>query len=116
MVTRPDGSLVTESNPARPGEIVILWATGLGPTLPAVGPGELPRGAALLQSFSQFQVSLGGKAVPSGNILYAGAAPGFAGLYQINLLLPEDTGPNPEIRVGLPGAMSVANQTIFVSP
>ena len=32
-------------------------------------------------------------------MLYAGLAPGFAGLYQINLKLPSDVPTNPEIRV-----------------
>lgn len=116
VVTRPDGSLVTAEHPARPGEIIILWATGLGPTLPGFDPGELPRGAASLQNLAQFQITLAGAPVAASNILYAGVAPGFAGLYQINLLLPADVGLNPEIQVGFPGALSPSSQTIFVQP
>jgi uncharacterized protein (TIGR03437 family) len=32
---------------------------------------------------------------------YAGAAPGFIGVYQINLKLPDRIGPNPEVRIAL---------------
>ena len=40
------------------------------------------------------------------NILYAGAAPGFAGLYQINLRLPENVRRNTELRIGFKDVMS----------
>lgn len=116
VVTRPDGSLVTIENPARPGQIVILWATGLGSTNPPLKPGELARGAAPLQRSAEFQIALNGKPVPVGNLLYAGIAPGFAGLYQINLLLPEDTPANPTVRVGIGTVLSAVNQMIYVTP
>jgi uncharacterized protein (TIGR03437 family) len=116
VVTRPDGSLVTITNPARPGQIVILWATGLGSTNPPLRPGELARGAAPLQRSAEFQIALNGKPVPVGNVLYAGIAPGFAGLYQINLLLPEDTPANPTVRVGIGTVLSAVNQMIYVTP
>lgn len=116
VVTRPDGSLVTAESPARPGQIVILWATGLGPTLPSFRPGELPRGAAPLDQKVPFEVRLNDAPIPNGHVLYAGVAPGFAGLYQVNILLPENTPRNPAIRVGYPNALSPVSQTIYVEP
>lgn len=116
VVTRPDGGLVDKENPVRAGSIVILWATGLGPTLPTALPGELPRGAAMLADLDGLVIQLAGVRVPRANVLYAGVAPGFAGLYQINLLLPAETPLNPEIRIGNEGAMSPAGQKIFVLP
>ena len=47
---------------------------------------------------------------------YAGVAPGFAGLYQINLTLPLSTGSNPEIRLQLDGASSIPGVHLPVSP
>jgi uncharacterized protein (TIGR03437 family) len=35
-----DYSLVTDANPVRAGEILILYAKGLGPTRPSVNPGD----------------------------------------------------------------------------
>lgn len=116
VVTRPDGSLVTEESPARPGEIIILWATGLGPTLPSMRPGELPRAAAPLNPKMPFQVLLNGAPIQADHVLYAGVAPGFAGLYQINVLLPEDTPRNPSIQIGFADAWSVADQIVYVAP
>jgi hypothetical protein len=34
---------------------------------------------------------LGGRQLPAANVLYAGVTPGSPGLYQLNILLPEDT-------------------------
>ena len=47
IATRPDGSVATEEDPARPGNVVILYATGLGQTQPRTLPGEMPRVLAM---------------------------------------------------------------------
>src|SRR6202040_1551149 len=44
--THVDGSAVTQQNPAHAGELVILYATGLGPVTPFVPTGALPGGAS----------------------------------------------------------------------
>jgi uncharacterized protein (TIGR03437 family) len=44
--------------------------------------------------------------VPSQNIWYAGITPGSPGLYQINLLLPDQIGPAPELRISMGDQMS----------
>ncbi len=116
IVTRPDGSLITPAAPAKPGDVVVLYATGLGPAVPPVGYGELPRSGATLQMLSDFHVMLDGNAVDPSAIAYAGIAPGFAGLYQINLILPSSTSSNPEIRIGIGDANSKVGLHIPVSP
>jgi uncharacterized protein (TIGR03437 family) len=116
VATRADGSLITSATPANPGDLVVLYATGLGQTIPPVGYGELPSAAASLKMLSDFQVLLDGSPVDSSSIAYAGVAPGFAGLYQINLLLPGSTGSNPEIRIAIGDALAKAGLHIPVSP
>ena len=81
-----------------------------------MGYGELPRLAAPLLALSDFHLLLDGNAVDPNAIAYAGIAPGFAGLYQINLILPGSTGANPEIRIGIGDAISKAGLHIPVSP
>jgi uncharacterized protein (TIGR03437 family) len=51
-------------------------------------------------------VVLGGVPVEPGRIAYVGVMPGYAGLYQINLKLPENVESDPEIRIGLAGQIS----------
>jgi uncharacterized protein (TIGR03437 family) len=42
VVVRPDGSFVSLSNPARRGESLVAFTTGLGPVSPAIGTNALP--------------------------------------------------------------------------
>jgi uncharacterized protein (TIGR03437 family) len=104
IATLVDGSLLTPTSPAKPGDIVVLYATGLGATTPPAVYGQLPEFAAPLVEGANMQVLLDGVAVEPGAIGYAGVAPGYAGLYQINLTLPKSTAASPEIRLRLDGA------------
>ena len=115
IATLLDGSLLTPSSPAKPGDIVVLYATGLGATSPPAVYSQLPTAAAPLVPGANLQVLLNGVAVPPDAIDYAGIAPGNAGLYQINLILPTSTAPNPEIRLQLDGATSVPKVQLPVS-
>ena len=74
--------------PAAPGEVVTLYGTGFGPTDPPLEAGVVPGVAAAMVYPISFRV--GGKAVPPQDVLYAGAAPCCAGLYQFSLRLPAD--------------------------
>jgi uncharacterized protein (TIGR03437 family) len=98
VAAHADGSVITRSHPARTGEVVVLYAAGLGQTSPAVPQGEIARAAALIERAEEFRVVIDGRTVSEG-ILYAGVTPGYAGLYQVNLRLPEWTGPDAEIRL-----------------
>jgi len=85
--------LISEQSPARPGEVVHAYAVGLGPTNPAVPYGEaapsqepLARVTTPLACTSYFQPPLP-LSVPT-EILFAGMAPGFAGVYQVDWRVP----------------------------
>lgn len=99
IATRPDGSLITRDLPATPGEVIILYANGLGATYPPQAYGRLAVRAARITDFDKLAVSLDGEVLPAHLVEYAGITPGFAGLYQINLRLPAFAAINPEIRV-----------------
>jgi len=116
IATHADGSLITSDSAAHPGDAVVLYATGLGQTVPPVAYGELPKAAAKLSQMSRFTVLLDGVAIDAGLIFYAGVAPGFAGLYQINLFLPAGVDPDPQISIGFPDTVSPAGVTIPVQP
>jgi uncharacterized protein (TIGR03437 family) len=101
-----DYSLVTPDAPARPGEVIVVYATGLGRTAPEPAMFEIPQYPGLL--VSPLQLFLDGVAVAPESIFYAGLTPGSAGVYQINLFLPAVMGSNPEIRVSVAGQESTA--------
>ncbi len=114
VATLADGSVVTPQSPAQPGDVVVLWATGLGATDPNPVYGQLPTAAAPLAAGASLSVLLDGVPVPPGAIAYAGLAPDFAGLYQINVTLPASTASNPEIRVQVDNAVSIPNMYLPV--
>ncbi len=81
--THANNSAITAANPAKPGEVVVLYGTGFGAVQPAVASGAAAGGAAATRG--PVTVTVGGRPAPVG---YAGVTPGFAGLYQVNVTLP----------------------------
>ena len=108
IATHLNGSLVTKKAPAGKGEIIVLWATGLGCVEHADPDGTIPTSAEWLCNMSQFSVWIGGEPIDSSLILYAGVAPGYAGLYQVNVRMPQQFPPNPELRLAVGDAVSIA--------
>jgi uncharacterized protein (TIGR03437 family) len=94
-----DGSLISSSAPARASEVIVLYAAGLGRTAPDVPSGHVVSVATSILYAAQLQILLNDDPCPSSSIYYAGLTPGFAGLYQINLKLPDVLPPNPAIRM-----------------
>jgi len=112
IATHTDGSLVSTDAPATAGEIVTLWATGLGNTNPPLEGGVLPNAAQWLDPIDQFAIWINGSPIDSSRILYAGVAPHYAGLYQVNVRLPEQLPPMPEIRMALGTSVSPAGMIL----
>jgi uncharacterized protein (TIGR03437 family) len=99
LATDAKSNLLTADNRARAGDIIVIYATGLGRTSPAPRSGEIPRYAGQMVAFASLKITLAGKAVDPIFIKYAGLTPGSGGLYQINLEVPPGTDPDPEIQV-----------------
>jgi uncharacterized protein (TIGR03437 family) len=78
---------LTQSDPGHPGEVIVVQATGFGPVSPAVATGQNAPDDPL--SFVQLPISCTWQNpnldVP---VFFAGLAPQFVGLYQINVMLP----------------------------
>jgi uncharacterized protein (TIGR03437 family) len=85
VVRAKNNRLVTTANPIHRGEAIIIYATGLGRTLPAVATGLAASASPLAKAIERPDVSLGGLSLP---LYYAGLAPGEVGVYQINALVP----------------------------
>lgn len=97
------GQLVTDTNPASRGEIVSVYCTGLGAVNPAVATGA-PAPVPPSRAVSPVSVNIGGSPA---EVTYAGVAPGFAGLYQVNVQVPVTTPPGAQdLQISTGGATS----------
>jgi hypothetical protein len=134
IVTHADGSLVSTTKPAQPGEELVMYAVGLGATSPPVKtgvaspvpPATAARGFDL--NFDYRQNAPPAPAIASPFFqppapVFVGLTPGFAGLYQINFVVPipaERVAPCTisanNLTVTLAGAMSFDGVAICVGP
>jgi uncharacterized protein (TIGR03437 family) len=83
-----DFSQVSASKPAAAGEILSLFATGLGPTRPGLLPGQPFPSTPLAGVNSPVEVTVNGKPA---EVLGAVGYPGTVDGYQVNFRLPADT-------------------------
>ena len=80
-VEHADGSLISVNAPAKPGETIEVYLTGLGATNPEVQTGQLTHGEPTVITPT---ASLGGQPA---QVAFSGAST-YPGLYQVNLVVP----------------------------
>ncbi len=93
VATRQDFSLAVKDGtfagaatvPAKPGDVIILWGTGFGPTTPAAPIGVQVPGNLTYSTSALPTVTINN--IPA-RVYGAALAPGFAGLYQVAIQLP----------------------------
>ena len=73
--------LVSDQNPAHPGEILHTYGVGMGPTIPSVPYGE---SAPSQEPFAR----LATQPICTAEVLFAGLAPAMAAIYQIDWRVP----------------------------
>ena len=109
-------AVIPGARPARPGEILEFYATGLGPTQTVVAPGALAPNQAI-STVQKPTVTIGGTRLSDADVLYSGLAPGnISGLYQINVRIPASAS-NGDLPVTMTvgSEQSAAGTTIPVS-
>jgi uncharacterized protein (TIGR03437 family) len=97
------------TTPAKPGETIVLYGTGFGPTSPGFPFGQLTTAIANLTS--SYQVTVGG--IPA-TVSFAGLIPGFAGLYQFNVVVPDAVSDGDQPVVVQIGGVSSPNAYITI--
>ncbi len=95
---------------AKPGETIIFYGVGFGPVTPSTisDAGQIVSGTSSIPNFS---ISFGGTpGVPK----YYGLAPGFVGLYQFNIALPQLAN-SDLVPVTFSVAGTAGSQTLFTA-
>jgi uncharacterized protein (TIGR03437 family) len=98
------------SSAATAGELISVYATGLGAVQAPMGSGFAASGADSITD--NITVSIGGQPA---QVQYAGLAPFFVGLYQINVIVPAGlaSGDQPMV-VTMDGVSSSSQVTVSV--
>jgi uncharacterized protein (TIGR03437 family) len=113
---RPDGSYVTTTNPARIGEIVRIYATGLGTTNPALATGGVPPLGS--QAFVQGDVIVGyGNSSGGGGgvtAISALALEGTTGVFEVQFQVPADAATGSNVALSM-GVIPVGSSTVYGS-
>jgi uncharacterized protein (TIGR03437 family) len=93
LAFHPDFHPVTQQAPVdAAGGVLVLYATGLGAVDNAPATGLPAPGPPLANTLITPQIRVNGNPA---RVLYSGLAPGFAGLYQLNIEVPAGTASGP---------------------
>jgi uncharacterized protein (TIGR03437 family) len=85
-ILHADYSLVNAAKPAIGGETVLIYLTGLGTVTPGLNDGTAGNVTTLYTADADVVVYVGGE---QATVLFKGLAPGYPGLYQLNVTLPQ---------------------------
>ena len=114
-ILNQDATVNGSNNPAAPGSIISIYATGEGQLVPPGATGCITGATAPFpKPVAAVSVTIGGQ--PSPDITYAGEAPEeVCGLIQINATLPSNLSAGPQPVVLTIGSSSNTGQAITVA-
>lgn len=111
VITNPDGTVNSPSNPVSASGYLVLYGTGEGQTTPAGVDGGVNT-TVFPKPNLPVTVKIGGQ---TANVLYAGAAPDFAaGVLQVNVLIPAGVTGTVPIQLNVGNASTPANLTVTI--
>ncbi len=80
-----DGSVNSAQSPVQVGQFITLWVTGQGPIDTPIATGEAAPADPIALPLAAIRAQIGGQ---DAQVVFAGMAPGLAGLMQVNLVVP----------------------------
>ncbi|MBC8165846.1 MAG: hypothetical protein H7Y20_08245 [Bryobacteraceae bacterium] len=82
------------AHPVRAGDVIVIYCTGLGRVDPAVPEGSAAPSNPASQAINPVTVTIGGV---EAKVNFAGLAPGFVGVSQVNAIVPAGTQLGSEV-------------------
>ncbi|MCH8267906.1 MAG: hypothetical protein IH846_10340, partial [Acidobacteria bacterium] len=104
VATATTSVLADASNPAKANDVVVIWCSGLGALDQTVVAGAAAPSSPPARTADPVTVTIGGVNAP---VQFAGLAPGFTGLYQVNAVVPAGVTPGNDV----PVVLSVSGQS-----
>ena len=105
------GIVVDANSPAHAGDYLEVYANGLGAVSNTPQTGAVALAIPLSGMISYPTVTIGGVPAP---VIFAGLAPGFIGLYQVNLQVPQGVAAGDAVPVVL-STGAIASNTVTIS-
>jgi uncharacterized protein (TIGR03437 family) len=102
-----DYTPVSKAAPARPGETILIYGTGFGPTNPPIPAAQLVTAPAMLAN--PVQINIGGQAA---TVVYAGLT--GAGLDQFNVIVPNIPDGDATVQAQIGGVQTQSGVLIAV--
>ena len=104
-----NGKAIVGPSPAAAGDVLVLYCTGLGAVNQTIAANALAPGSPLVTTTNPVTVTIEG--IPA-TVLFAGLSPGFAGTYQVNVVVPSGVTTN----AAAPLVVTVAGQSSPPTP
>jgi uncharacterized protein (TIGR03437 family) len=86
-ITHVNGALVSAAAPVTPGETLVIYMTGLGQVNGILAAGQAAPASPLLRVLAPVVVQIGTTQITPD---FAGLTPGFVGVYQVNVVVPQN--------------------------
>lgn len=106
------GALITAANPFRPGDVIVVYCTGLGAVSPGATTGQLAPSSPISSTIATPTVTIGGVPVQIANSVLS---VGFVALYQIGIVIPGGLPQGTQPLVISSGGVTTSTQ-VFSGP
>ena len=104
VVVGATGAVAGTASPLHPGNVVVVYCTGLGAVTPPVADGVPAQGVS--STVNPVTMTIGGL---NTTVLFAGLTPGFPGLYQVNALVPAGVAAGDQVPLAITAAGLTSN-------
>lgn len=113
VVSNATGAVIDAANPMRPGDVIVIYCTGLGAVSPGGVTGQLAPDSPISFTTAAPTVTIGGVPVQVANSVLS---PGYVGVYQIGIVVPGGLPQGAQPLVVTIGGFKASSVQVFSGP